>query len=100
MAAKNKNDVYKVILPNQGRGFKEIRGLLRRRNQQVKKAIKKLQKFPTDIRKRGIEKLRNPIFGQYSIRVSKGDRIFYDVDTQDKKVYILRAGKHDIYKYL
>jgi len=100
MSLKNEEKTYRIILPSKGRGLKEIKRLYKRRERQVEKAIKKLQKFPTNISQKGIEKLKNPIFGQYSIRVAAGDRIFYDVNSQTGEVYILRAGKHDIYKRL
>lgn len=91
---------FKIVLPKSGRGVKEIKILLKRRKLQLLKAIQKLKKHPTDLTKKGIEKLSDPELGQYTIRISKGDRIFYDVDTKNKKVYILRAGKHDLYKLL
>lgn len=100
MPSNKQNDQYEVILPKKGRGLKEIKRLLKGKKKQIKKAIKKLQKFPVDISHKDIEKLRISELGKYSIRVSGGDRIFYDVDTKNKKVYLLRAGKHDLYKLL
>lgn len=100
MTSKDEKKTYRIILPNKGRGLKEVKNLYSRRKKQTEKTIRKLQKFPADISKKGIEKLRNSRFGQYSIRVSGGDRIFYDVDVRIKEVYILRAGKHDLYKKL
>lgn len=100
MPAKKQNEHFEVILPKKGRGLKEIKTLLKRRRKQTEKAIKKLQKFPTNIAHKNIERLKISEFGEYTIRVSGGDRIFYDVNTKDKKVYILRAGKHDLYKLL
>lgn len=95
-----KKDEFQIILPQSGRGLKEIKLLLNRRKSQASKAIEKLKKYPTDFTKKGIEKLDNPALGQYTIRVSKGDRIFYDVDIKNKTVYLLRAGKHDLYKLI
>lgn len=92
------NEEYAVVFPKTGRAVKEISNLIQRREKQVDKAIKKLQTNPTDYRVKGIEKINNHAFGQYTIRVSKGDRLFYDVDEKKKKVYILRAGKHDLYR--
>lgn len=100
MPKLEENDKYVVILPNSGRGAKEIETLFRRRRKQLEKAIKKLETSPTDYRQKGIEKLDDSSLGQYTIRISKGDRLFYDVDGENRKVYILRAGKHDLYKLI
>lgn len=100
MAKQKENENYTVILPRSGRGVKEIENLFKRRRIQLQKVIQKLSLSPTDYRKKGIEKLDNPELGQFTIRVSKGDRLFYDVDEKNKKVYILRAGKHDLYKLI
>lgn len=97
---KKEESEFKIVLPKSGRGVKEIKTLLKRRKLQLLKAIQKLKKHPADLNKKGLEKLNNPELGQYTIRVSKGDRIFYDVDTKNKIVYILRAGKHDLYRLL
>ncbi len=94
----NEEESYEIKLPTSGTGVKEIRQLYRRRRQQVEKTIKKLKKAPTDFTLKGIEKLQNSDLGDYSIRVAKGDRLFYDVDQKKKIVYLLRAGKHDLYK--
>lgn len=94
----NEEEHYEIKLPTSGTGLKEIRQLYKRRLQQVNKAIKKLEKAPTDFTIKGIEKLKNSELGDYSIRVAKGDRIFYDVDQKNKIVYLLRAGLHDLYK--
>lgn len=91
---------FKIILPASGKGYKELESLRKRRNQQVLKVIDKLRKNPTNFQDKNIEKLKVHSFGDYSIRVSGGDRIFYDVDLKTKKVYLLRASKHDIYKRL
>lgn len=95
---QEESDEYQIILPSSGRGLKEIRHLYLRRKNQLQKAIEKLKKNPTNYLLKGIEKLQNSELGDYSIRVSKGDRIFYDVDQKKKIVYILRAGPHDLYK--
>lgn len=100
MSKAKENEKYTVILPSSGRGVKEIENLFKRRKKQLQKAIRKLSMRPTDYRKKGIEKLDNSILGQFTIRVSKGDRLFYDVDIKNKKVYILRSGKHDLYKLI
>jgi Txe/YoeB family toxin of Txe-Axe toxin-antitoxin module len=98
---KGKPEVlYFIILPSTGRGQKEIQLLLKRRKKQLEKTINKLKKYPTDFTIKGIEKLTDNRLGQYTIRVSKGDRLFYDVDDDKKVVSILRAGKHDLYKLL
>ena len=97
---KQKKDEFQIILPQSGKGIKEIKLLLNRRKSQTNKAIEKLRKHPADFTKKGIEKLDNSDLGQYTIRVSKGDRIFYDVDIKNKIVYLLRAGKHDLYKLI
>lgn len=91
---------YTVFLPNKGKGRKEFDLLYARRKPQVEKAISKLQLSPSDFTKKGTEKIKNNRFGEYTIRISKGDRIFYDVDLKKREVYILRAGKHDHYKLL
>lgn len=88
-------DEYKIILPKSSRGLKEFKVLYKRRKSQVEKAISKLKVHPTDITKKGIEKLENNEVGDYSIRVSKGDRIIYDVNKEGREVLILRAVKHD-----
>lgn len=77
-----------------------------------KKAAKEIDKLPSKIRKRILEKLkfyssqRNPLrfaerlrdrrFGEYRFRI--GDyRILFDVDT--KKIIVLKVGhRKDIYK--
>lgn len=95
-----KKDEFKIILPTKGKGIKELKNLLIRRKPQTLKAIEKLKRNPTDYRLKGIEKINSEDLGQYTIRVSSGDRIFYDVDPKNKIVYILRAGKHDLYKLI
>lgn len=55
-----KKDEFQIILPQSGRGLKEIKLLLNRRKGQANKAIEKLKKDPTDFAKKGIEKLDNP----------------------------------------
>ena len=95
----NEKPQYKIILPNSGIGHKEIKNLYKRRKEQVIRAISKLEKSPTDFTLKGIEKLQNSELGGYSIRISKGDRIFYDVDQKQRTVYLLRAGKHDLYRF-
>ncbi|MDO8269980.1 MAG: type II toxin-antitoxin system RelE/ParE family toxin [Candidatus Levybacteria bacterium] len=95
---KNNETSYSIILPSQGRGSKEITLLLRERKPQLLKAINKLKVHPTDFSKQGIEKLQNSKLGDYSIRVTKNHRLFYDVDLKNKRVNILRVGKHDLYK--
>jgi len=100
MPKPKENEKHTIILPRSGRGVKEIASLFKRRRQQLQKTIQKLSISPTDYRKKGIEKLDNSVLGQYTIRVSKGDRLFYDVDEKNKKVYVLRAGKHDLYKLI
>ena len=97
---QKRNDEYEIILPTSGRGKKEIESLYRRRKKQLDKTIVKLTSSPADYNLKGIEKLDNPELGQYTIRVSKGERLFYDVDEKSKKVYILRAGKHDLYRLI
>lgn len=94
----NKSKEYTIIFPKTGKAIKEIKLLLKRREKQFKKAIKILENNPTDFRSKNIEKIINHAFGQYTIRISKGDRLFYDVDEKNNKVFILRAGKHDLYK--
>lgn len=100
MGQQKKDDEYVIILPSSGKGKKELDGLYVRRKNQFEKAIEKLRKNPTNLLIKGIEKLKDNSLGQYTIRVSRGDRIFYDVDQKRKIVYILRAGKHDLYKLL
>ncbi|MEK7165608.1 MAG: hypothetical protein AAB874_02265 [Patescibacteria group bacterium] len=101
MSIQQKNDKkYQIILPTSGTGKREISNLLKRRKPQLLKAIKKLETDPTNYRIKGIEKLSDNRLGQYTIRVSKGDRLFYDVDMKNNKVFLLRAGKHDLYKLL
>lgn len=95
----SKND-YKIIFPSSGRGLKEVETLLQRRKKQLEKAIEKLRYSPTNFQIKGIEKIDNSSLGQYTIRVSKGDRVFYDVDEKNKRVFILRAGKHDLYRLI
>lgn len=98
-AKLNIND-FQIILPVSGKGKKEFDSLFSRRKKQVIKTVEKLKKNPLDFNKKGIEKINDNSLGEYTIRVSKGDRIFYDVDVQVRKVYILRCGKHDLYKLL
>lgn len=100
MAKRKENDEYAIIFPKSGRGIKEVEILLRRRKKQLEKAIHKLEQSPTNFKIKGIEKIDNSSLGQYTIRISKGDRLFYDVDKKSKKVFILRAGKHDLYKLI
>lgn len=99
MVKKEENsDEFQIILPRTGRGVKEIASMFRGRRKQLEKAIKKLQTSPTNLRDKNIEKLNNPDLGQYTIRLSKGERLFYDVDVKNKIVYVLRVGPHDLYK--
>lgn len=91
---------FQIILPRTGRGAKEIASIFRRRKKQLEKAIKKLKISPTNLRDKNIEKLNNPDLGQYTIRLSKGERLFYDVDVKNKIVYVLRVGPHDLYKLI
>lgn len=100
MATRKETDEFEIILPSRGKGFKEIKLLLKRRRNQLEKTIMQLKKSPMDLNNKNIEKLNNAKLGQYTIRVSKGDRIFYDVNKTKKEVLILRGGKHDLYKYL
>lgn len=95
---KKESKGYTIIFPKTGKAVKELQNLFRRREKQVEKAIEKLKENPTNFRVKGIEKINNHAFGDYTIRVSKGDRLFYDVDEKNKKVFILRAGKHDLYR--
>ncbi len=97
---KSNNTEFEIVFPSSGRGLKEIEILLQRRKKQLEKAIEKLRYFPSDFKIKGIEKIDNASLGQYTIRVSKGDRIFYDVDVKNKRVLILRAGKHDLYRLI
>lgn len=97
---QQKEAEYEIIFPKSGKGIKEIQTLLKRRGNQLEKAINKLKKSPTDFRIKGIEKIDNSSLGQYTIRISKGDRLFYDVDIKNKKVFVLRAGKHDLYRII
>lgn len=97
---KKQNDQYEIVFPKSGRGIKEIKLLLQRRKSQLEKTIEKLKHSPTDFRIKGIEKIDNSSLGQYTIRISKGDRLFYDVDEKKKKVFVLRAGKHDLYRLI
>lgn len=91
---------YRIIFPSSGKGKKELDVLYLRRRTQTIRAIHRLKNSPTDFRLKGIEKISDTRLGQYTIRVSKGDRIFYDVDRNNKTVYVLRAGKHDLYKLI
>ncbi|MBI4089553.1 MAG: hypothetical protein HY424_02490 [Candidatus Levybacteria bacterium] len=95
-----KQDEYAIVLPKSSRALKEFKVLYKRRKSQVEKAISKLKIYPTDISKMGIEKLKDREVGNYSIRVSKGDRIIYDVDTKARKVLLIRASKHDLYRLI
>ena len=97
---QKRNEKFLILLPSKGKAKKELDLLYKRRPQQLEKAIEKLTQNPTDFTIKGIEKLSNNNLGQYTIRVSKGDRLFYDVDLPNKKVYLRRVGKHDYYKYL
>ncbi len=97
-AKVEKSERYSVIFPKTGKAVKGITNLLQRREKQFIKAIEKLEQSPTNFQLKGIEKINNNSLGKYTIRVSKGDRLFYDVDDKNKKVYILKAGKHDLYK--
>lgn len=87
-------------MPKSSKALKEFKNLYRRRKEQTQKAIDKLKKHPTDIARHGIEKLKDNEVGSHSIRVSKGDRIIYDVNTKKKEVLLIRAGKHDLYRLL
>ncbi len=99
MKQKTRNESsFEIIFPNSGTGLKELKRLYKRRESQFEKTIEVLRKYPTNFRIKGIEKLKNSELGNYTIRLSKGDRIFYDVDLKNKKVFLLRAGKHDLYK--
>ena len=91
---------YTILLPQSSKRLKEFKNLFTRRKKQVEKAIEKLKKYPTDLTKSGIEKLEDKEVGEYSIRVSKGDRIIYDVNLKKREVLLIRAGKHDLYKLL
>lgn len=92
--------MYKIILPDKGKAKKSLVQLLKRRRKQIDKSINKLKTNPIDYKDSNIEKLKNPRLGQYSIRISKGDRLFYNVDQNHKKVYITASGKHDLYKLI
>jgi Txe/YoeB family toxin of Txe-Axe toxin-antitoxin module len=96
---KKQND-YKIILPSAGKGLKEIKQLLQNKKAQTTKAIEKLRKNPTDFTQKGIEKIDNHALGEFTIRVTRGDRIFYDVNMKKKEVYLLRAGSHDLYRLI
>lgn len=100
MQQEEKSDLFTIVLPNSGKAYKELQILQGRRPNQLGKAINKLKLNPTNFKIKGIEKLKNSKLGTYSIRISSGDRVFYDVDLKKKKVFILRAGKHDYYKML
>lgn len=94
------HDDYKIILPQSDKRLKEFRSLYNRRKQQTQKAIDKLKKHPMNLSISGIEKLQDNEVGNYSIRVSKGDRIIYDVYPKKREVLLIRAGKHDLYRLL
>ena len=100
MITQNQNKEYSILLPNKGRGKKEFDTLKKRREKQLNKAIEKLKKNPTNLKIKGIEKINDARFGEYTIRISKGYRLFYDVDHDKREVYIFRAGKHDLYKLI
>lgn len=93
-------DEYKILLPRSVKALKEFKNLFNRRRNQTQKAIDKLKIHPTDITISGIEKLSDNEVGDYSIRVSKGDRIIYDVNLKKKEVILVRAGKHDLYRLI
>lgn len=95
---EQKRDEFTIILPQGGRGTKEIATLKKRFPKQINRIIAKLKASPTNLQDKNIEKLKIKEFGDYSIRVTRGDRIFYDVDLKSRSVYLLRAGKHDFYK--
>lgn len=95
-----RKEEFEIVLPSSGRGKRELELLYRRRKKQVEKALNKLRKNPTDYTVKGIEKINEHSLGEYTIRVSKGDRIYYDVDRKNKRVLLLRAGKHDLYRLL
>lgn len=97
---QKRKDEFEIVLPSSGRGKKELELLHCRRKRQVEKALNKLRKNPTDYTVKGIEKIDEYNLGEYTIRVSKGDRIYYDVDRKNKRVLLLRAGKHDLYRLL
>ena len=100
MVREEKRDSFTVILPSKGKAKKELDLLYKRRPKQLEKVIEKLKLSPTDFKIKGIEKLTEDKLGEYTIRISKGDRLFYDVNLKEKKVYIRHAGKHDFYKLL
>lgn len=91
---------YQIIIPTKGRGAKELKSLKRRRPQQLTKAFKQLEINPIDLKQKNIEQLRNRDLGEFTIRISKGDRLFYDVDRSQRKIFILRAGPHNLYRLL
>lgn len=100
MITQNQSREYSILLPKKGKGKKEIDSLNKRRKKQLNKAIAKLKENPTNLKIKGIEKINDSRFGEYTIRVSKGDRLFYDVNQSKREVYIFRAGKHDLYKLI
>ena len=100
MLTQDQGKKYEIIIPASGKGKKEIDRLLKSKKQQLTKAINKLATSPINLQIKDIEKLNDDRFGQYSVRVSKGYRLFYDVDITNKKVYLLRVGPHDLYKLL
>lgn len=97
---KKRSDSYTIIFPTRTKGRKELDKLFQSRPNQLKKAFEKLQIDPTNYKDKSIEKLQVDFLGEYSIRISKGDRLFYDVNTTKKEVHILRGGAHDFYKKL
>ena len=89
---------YSIMLPNSGKGLRELKKMKSRRPSQLLKAFDQLKKNPLDLKIKNIEKLNNSELGDYSIRVSKGDRLFYDVNQDKLEVYVLRVGPHDLYR--
>ena len=100
MTTLNQKNEFVIKLPTCGKGKKEIDNLFKRRRNQLEKAINKLKANPTDYRQKGIEKVHDCRLGDYTIRINKNERLFYDVDKKNRIVFLLRTGPHDYYKLI
>jgi len=74
------------------RAFRDIRSLDHQARKRVKMALEKLRENPFE----SAQKLNNPAFGTYRLRI--GDyRVIFDIE--DEKLIILRVGhRKDIYR--
>lgn len=94
---KNDHIYFEIVIPK-GKINKQMARLYRQKRSQLEKAISKLRNNPQYLQDRNIEKLQDSNKGQYTIRVSKKDRLFYNVDSKKRLVIIVMAGPHDYYR--